>query len=125
MSVFFQGSHITWISIMPLACFTSFCCTLARFWVTSYTHKLAPEKTRPHFKSFKYDSEGEKSLYRVKNIKRMGETMYKFTLTKFPSKKMFFCQLEIVEVGASLLGGASLNVHELTRYPLPRADRDI
>ena len=63
------------------------------FRVISCTRKFALEKTRPHFKSCIYDSEGEKSLYRVKNIKRMGKTMNEFTITKFPSKKKFFGQL--------------------------------
>ena len=62
--------------------------------------KLAPTITPSNM-----ISEGEKSLYWVKNIKRMGKTMYEFTVTKFPSKKKFLGKLWSMEVGVSLLGG--------------------
>ena len=40
------------------------------FEVNSHTCKLTPKETHPHFNAFKYNSEGEKSVYWVKNIKR-------------------------------------------------------
>ena len=46
--------------------------------------KLAPPP--PHFKSFKYHSEGEKAVYRVKNIMRNGKTICEIIVTMFPSK---------------------------------------
>ena len=48
---------------------------------------FAPKESRPHFNVFKYDSEGEKSVNRVKNIKGIGKTSYEFIVTMFPSKK--------------------------------------
>ena len=63
---------------------------LAQFRVNSRTDKLAPEETRPHFNVSKYESGGEKSVYWVKNIERMGETIYLFKVTLFPSKKRGF-----------------------------------
>ena len=38
------------------------------------THKLTSKETCPHFNAFKYESEGDKFMYQVKNIERIGKT---------------------------------------------------
>ena len=63
--------------------------------------KLIPEEALPYFNAFKYGSEGEKSVYRVKNLTE-GERQPCF----LQSKKLF----------AKFQAGSSLQVHELTRY---------
>ena len=83
-------------------------------------HFVYTLQTWPRDKSFKYDSEGEISQNRLKNIKRKGKTIYEFTLTMFPSKKRkrkgFLPTFRLGSRG-EFAWGASLNVHELTRYP--------
>ena len=50
----------------------------------SFPGKLVP----PPFNAFKYNSDGEKSMFRIKNIERMVKTMYEFKVTMSLSKKM-------------------------------------
>ena len=44
-------------------------------------------------------------MFWVKNIERIGKTIYECVVTMFPSKKKIFCQISSLEVGASLFGG--------------------
>ena len=57
------------------------------FGVILCTHKLTPKDTCPHFIPFKYDSDGQNSVYCVKNTERMGKTTYECKVTMSSSKK--------------------------------------